>query len=123
MLDAIFDGHHKRPGWLHMFANATGRNHIDALFPLACIEWRELPVPGLPTDWCGMQVNLKECVSTTTTNLPLEVIPAGRNIHDCTPDQLALLLAFGVRRDGGRAAILRHDNGVVRLEIFKPRDN
>ncbi len=98
MVDAVFDGDHKRPGWVHMFANAKGCNHVDALFPQAHIEWRELP-PGFPDGWHGMKVNLPEVVSATTTNLPLEVIPAGRTIDDSTPDQLALLLAFGVRRD------------------------
>ena len=123
MVDAVFDGDHKRPGWVHMFANAKGSNHVDALFPQACIEWRELPLPGLPDDWRSMKVNLPEVVSTTTTNLPLEVIPAERTIDDCTPDQFALLLAFGVRRDGGRAAILRQSNGAVSVEIFTPREN
>ena len=123
MVDAIFDGDHKRFGWVHMFANVKGCNHVDALFPQACIEWRELPLPGLPDDWRGMRVNLPEVVSSTTTNLPLEVIPAGRTIDDSTPDQLALLLAFGVRRDGGRAAILRQNNGAVSVEIFTPREN
>ena len=123
MVDAIFDGDHKRPGWVHMFANAKGCDHVDALFPEACIEWRELPLPGLPNDWCSMKVNLPEVVSATTTNLPLEVIPAGRTIDDSTPDQLALLLAFGVRRDGGRAAILRQNNGAVSVELFTPREN
>ena len=123
MVDAVFDGDHKMPGWVHMFANAKGCDHVDALFPQACIEWRELPLPGLPDDWRGMKVNLPEAVSTTTTNLPLEVIPAERTIDDCTPDQLALLLAFGVRRDGGRAAILRQNNGAVSVEIFTPREN
>jgi len=123
MVDAIFDGDHKRLGWVHMFANAKGCNHVDALFPQACIEWRELPLPGLPGDWRGMKVNLPEAISTTTTNLPLEVIAAGRTIDDTTPDQFALLLAFGVRRDGGRAAILRQNNGAVSVEIFTPREN
>ena len=123
MVDAIFDGDHKRFGWVHMFANVKGCNLVDALFPQACIEWRELPLPGLPDDWCSMKVNLPEVVLTTTTNLPLEVIPAERTIDDCTPDQLALLLAFGVRRDGGRAAILRKSNGAVSVEIFTPREN
>ena len=123
MVDAVFDGDHKRPGWVHMFANAKGCNHVDALFPQAQIAWRELPLPGLPDDWRSMRVNLPEVVSATTTNLPLEVIPAGRTIDDSTPDQLALLLAFGVRRDGGRAAILRQNNGAVSVEIFTPREN
>jgi urease gamma subunit len=122
MVDAVFDGHHKMPGWVHMFANAKGCDHVDGLFPEAHIEWRELP-PGLPNDWRGMQVNLPEAVSATTTHLPLEVIPAGRTIDDCSPDQFALLLAFGVRRDGGRAAILRQNNGAVSVELFIPREN
>ncbi len=123
MVDAIFDSDHKRFGWVHMFANIKGCNHVDALFPEAHIAWRELPLPGLPDDWRGMRVNLPEVVSSTTTNLPLEVIPAGRTIDDSTPDQLALLLAFGVRRDGGRAAILRQNNGAVSVELFTPREN
>jgi hypothetical protein len=122
MVDAIFDGDHKIPGWVHMFANAKGCDHVDGLFPQAHIEWHELP-PGLPADWRGMTVNLPAAVSATKTNLPLEVIPAGRTIDDSTPDQLALLLAFGVRRDGGRAAILRQNNGAVSVEIFTPREN
>jgi hypothetical protein len=122
MVDAVFDGDHKVPGWVHMFANVKGCDHIDGLFPEADIEWRELG-PGVPADWRSMKVNLPEVVSTTTTNLPLEVIPAGRTIDDSTPDQLALLLAFGVRRDGGRAAILRQNNGAVSVEIFTPREN
>ena len=122
MVDAVFDGDQKMPGWVHMFANAKGCAHVDGLFPQAHIEWRELP-PGLPADWRGMRVNLPEVVSSTTTNLPLEVIPAGCTIDDSTPDQLALLLAFGVRRDGGRAAILRQNNGAVSVELFTPREN
>ncbi|MGA2311633.1 MAG: hypothetical protein ABSF87_04585 [Xanthobacteraceae bacterium] len=122
MVDAVFDGDQKMPGWVLMFANAKGCAHVDGLFPQAHIEWCELP-PGLPADWRGMKVNLPEVVSATQTNLPLEVIPAGRTIDDSNPDQLALLLAFGVRRDGGRAAILRHNNGAVRVEIFAPREN
>ena len=123
MVDAVFDGDREMPGWVLMFANAKGCGHVDGLFPQACIEWRELPLPGLPDDWRGMKVNLPEAVSTTTTNLPLEVIPAERTIGDCTPDQFALLLAFGVRRDGGRAAILRQNNGAVSVELFTPPEN
>jgi hypothetical protein len=123
MVDAVFDGDHKTPGWVLMFANAKGCDHVDGLFPQAHIDWRELGRPGLPADWRGMKVNLPEVVSSTKTNLPLEVIPAGRTIDDCNPDQLALLLAFGVRRDGGRAAILRQNNGAVSVDIFTPREN
>jgi hypothetical protein len=122
MVDAIFDGDHKRFGWVFMFANAKGCDHVDGLFPQAHIEWRELG-PGFPDGWCGINVNLPEVVSSTKTNLPLEVISAGRTIDDCNPDQLALLLAFGVRRDGGRAAILHQNKGVVSVDIFTPREN
>jgi hypothetical protein len=122
MVDAVFDGDHKRPGWVHMFANAKGCDHIDGLFPQVQIEWHEVG-PSFPADWRGVKVNLPEVVSSTQTNLPLEIIPAGRTIDDGSPDQLALLLAFGVRRYGGRAAILRQNNGVVSVEIFTPREN
>jgi hypothetical protein len=123
MADAIFDGGHMRPGWIHAFANAKGRNHIHALFPEADIEWPELPFPGFPDDWRSMQVNLTGCVSTMTTNLPLELMPAGSTIDDCTRDQLALLLAFGVMRAGGRSAIIRKHNDEVRVQFFKAREN
>jgi hypothetical protein len=122
MVDALFDADHKMPGWVLMFANTRGCGHVDDLFPEEHIAWHELP-PALPDDWRGMRVNLIEAVSATKTNLPLEVIQAGRTIDDCTPDQLALLLAFGVRRDGGRAAIIRRNNGAESVEFFLPRAN
>ena len=122
MVDAVFDADHKMPGWVLMFASAKGCGHVDDLFPEEHIEWHELP-PGLPDDWRHMRVNLPEAVSVTKTNLQLELLQAGRTIDDCTPDQLALLLAFGVRRDGGRAAILSHNNGAVSVKIFIPREN
>jgi hypothetical protein len=122
MVDAVFDGDHRMPGWVGMFANTKGCGHVDDLFPEEHIEWHELP-PGLPDDWRGMRVNLTEAVSATKTNLPLDVIQAGRTIDDSTPDQLALLLAFGVRRDGGRAAIIRRNNGAESVEFFLPRAN
>ena len=122
MVDAVFDGDHKRPGWVQMLANAKGCDHIDDLFPQVQIEWHEVG-PGFPANWRGVKVNLPEVVSSTQTNLPLEVIPTGRTIDNGSPDQLALLLAFGVRCDGGRAAILRQNNGAVSVDIFIPREN
>jgi hypothetical protein len=71
MVDAVFDGDHKMPGWVLMFANTRGCCHVNGLFPEAHIDWHELP-PGLPDDWRGMRVNLPEVVSATKTNLPLE---------------------------------------------------
>jgi hypothetical protein len=122
MVDAVFDGDHKMPGWVLMFASAKGIGHVDDLFPESQIEWHELP-PGLPDDWRHIRVNLPEVVSATKTRLQLEVIHFGRTIDDCTPDQFALLLAFGVRRDGGRAAIIRRNNGTESVEFFLPRAN
>jgi hypothetical protein len=81
----------------------------------------QLP-PGLPDDCRHIRVNLPEAVSVTKTNLQLELIQGGRTIEDCTPDQLALLLAFGVRRDGGPAIIPRN-NGAESVEFFLPRAN
>jgi hypothetical protein len=122
MVDTVFDADHKMPGWVLMFASAKGCGHVDDLFPEEHMEWHELP-PGLPDDWRHMRVNLPQAVSATKTTLPLEVIQAGRTIDDCTPDQFALLLAFAVRRDGGRAAIIRRNNGAESVEFFLPRAN
>ena len=47
MVDAVFDGDHKMPGWVHMFANAKGCDHVDGLFPQVQIEWHEVRA-GLP---------------------------------------------------------------------------
>jgi hypothetical protein len=62
MVDAVFDGDYKMPGWVLMFANTKGCGHVDGLFPEAHIKWYELP-SGLPYDWRGMRVNLPEVVS------------------------------------------------------------
>ncbi len=122
MVDAVFDGEYKTPGWVLMFASARGCGLVDGLFPEEHIEWHELP-PGLPDDWRHIRVHLTELVSVTKTNLQLELIQAPQTIEDCTPDQLALLLAFGVRRDGGRAAIIRRNNGAESVEFFFPQAN
>lgn len=103
-------------------ASARGCGLVDGLIPGEQIVWHELP-PGLPDDWRYIRVNLTEVVSVTRTNLQLELIQAPRTIDDCTPDQLALLLAFGVRRDGGRVAIIRRNNGAESLEFFFPQAN
>ena len=66
MIDAVFDGDHKMPGWVLMFANAKGCDHVDGLFPHAHIDGRELGRPGLPADWRGMKVNLPKVVSATS---------------------------------------------------------
>jgi hypothetical protein len=56
-------------------------------------------------------------------DLQHELIQGGRTVVDCTPGQLALLLAFGVRRKGGRAAVIRRNNGAESVEFFTSRAN
>ncbi len=119
MVDAIFDGDHEMPGWVIMAANGKGRDLINGLFPQGHIEWRF--APDFPAGWLGFKINLPDVASATETKLPLDVIPAGRTIDNCEPDQLALILAFGVRRAGGRAAIVRRDNEAMEIEIFIPQ--
>jgi hypothetical protein len=89
MVDAIFAGNHDDPGWVEMSANdKKGCACVDALFPEAHIAWRE-PADGAPSDWQGFEAN---------------------------PDVLALLLAMGVMRQGGRAAYFREGQ----IEIVLP---
>ena len=47
MVDAVFDGDHKMPGWVHMFANAKGCDHVDALFPQAQYRVARTAAAGL----------------------------------------------------------------------------
>jgi hypothetical protein len=122
MVDAVFDGDRDKPGCIHMFANAKGCDHIGGLFPQVQIGWGEVG-PSFPADWCGVRANLAAVVSSTETHLPLELIPDGCTIDDCTPEQLAMLLAVAVMLAGGRAAIIRRDNDEVSPLIFKPQDN
>ena len=123
MVDAVFFFYpdHDGDGWVDMEANPQGRARIDALFPRAHIEWRE-PAPGLPEDWRGFNINLPDVVANTETRLPLDIMPADYTIEDCTPEQLAILLALGVKRNGGRAAIVNYTRE-ARVVIFRPGDN
>jgi hypothetical protein len=101
-----------------MTANAKGRECVNALFPNAKIAWREQD-PADPPGWLGFTINLPGVVAgLSTTKLPLD-ITKGANLDDATPDQLALILATGVKRQGGRSAVSR--NG--KLEIFRPSPN
>jgi hypothetical protein len=122
IVDAVFDPDHEMPGCVLMFASAKGRNHVDSLFPTARIAWRDAG-PQFPADWRGFKINLPAVVSATETNLPLDIIPSGRTIDDSTPKQLALLLAYGVKRGGGRAAILDHTEDRPSLALLAPREN
>jgi hypothetical protein len=135
MVDAIFDGDHEMPGWVLMCAGPRGRKLVNALFPDAHIEWsrRKGFSPDfypIAQDWLGFKIHVPGVVSElgalgAKTNLPLDLIPAGQLIEDCTPEQAAMLLAFGVTRAGGSAAIVRrtvpddHTGRSIYLQIFR----
>jgi hypothetical protein len=68
-------------------AAATVRTQLRTQTP------KNSPARNAPRRYRGY---LPEVVSATKTNLPLEVIPAGRTIDDSTPDQLALLRAVAI---------------------------
>jgi hypothetical protein len=121
MVDAVFDPDYEMPGWVLMFANAKGRDHVEGLFPQAHIAWREAG-PQFPDDWRGFKINLPNVVSATETKLPLD-ITGSCNLDHATPAALAFLLAIGVKRQGGRAAIVDYTKGAPRLEVFTPREN
>jgi hypothetical protein len=113
MVDAVFVGNHDKPGgWVIMEVNAKGRSCVDALFPDAHIAWGD-PGDVMPADWHGFEINLPDVVSAMPTKLPLE-ITKGADLDVANPDALALLLAIGVTRQGGRSAILRDGH----LDIF-----
>jgi hypothetical protein len=116
MADALFEGNHddEQHGWVAMAANQKGRECIEALFPDACIAWRD-PGEGLPNDWRGFDLNLPDVIAATTTKLPLE-ITRGADLNAANPDALAFLLATGVNRQGGRSAVWREG----RMEIYVP---
>jgi hypothetical protein len=114
MVNAVFFGVQDAQGWVEMYADAIGRERIDALFPKAHIAWKD-DCP-MPRGWRVFSINLPDVVSATETKLPLE-ITRGANLDEATPDALALLLAVGAGRQGARCAVLRGG----RLEIYDQR--
>ena len=86
MADALFEGNHDagQHGWVTMAANQKGRECIEALFPDACIAWRD-PGEWLPHDWLGFDLNLLDVVAATTTKLPLE-ITRGADLDGANPN-------------------------------------
>jgi len=114
MVDAIFAGNHDDPEWVEMNANDKGRACVDALFPEAHIAWRE-PGNGAPADWHGFIINIPDVVAEMETALAL-AITRGADLDEANPDALALLLAIGVMRQGGRAAYFREGQ----IEIVLP---
>jgi hypothetical protein len=122
MVDVLFDLDHKRPGWVIMAANPKGRQHIENMFPHHQIKWREAG-PELPEDWREFKVNAPGVASKYGARLPVDVIPTD-SIDDSTPEQLAMLLAFGVKRDGGRAAVIDYTRDASpTVMVFSPRGN
>jgi hypothetical protein len=114
MVDAIFVGNHDDPGWVEMEVNDAGRACVDALFPGGHIAWGK-PCVGLPADWHGFSINIPDVVAAIETKLPLD-ITRGDDLAEANPDALALLLAIGVTRQGGRAAYLHEGQ----IEIALP---
>ena len=114
MVDAIFAGNHDDPGWVEMNVNDKGRACVDALFPGGHIAWSE-PGVGLPADWRGFDINVPDVVAEIETALPMD-ITGGADLDEAKPDALALLLAVGVVRQGGRAAYLHEGH----IEIALP---
>ena len=114
MVDAIFAGDHDDPGWVEMNANDKGRACVNALFPEARIAWRESG-NGAPADWHGFVINIPDVVAETETALPRD-ITGGADLDEAKPYALALLLAVGVVRQGGRAAHLHEGH----IEIALP---
>jgi hypothetical protein len=97
-----------------MNANDKGRACVDALFPEAHVAWRE-PGDGAPADWHGFIINIPDVVGEMETARAL-AITRGADLDEANPDALALLLAIGVMRQGGRAAYFR----AGQIEIVLP---
>jgi hypothetical protein len=118
MLDAVFAGNHNHypNGWVIMEVDDKGRACVEALFPQAHIAW----TPGdIAADWYSFEIHVPGVVAgLPETKLPLEMT-RGADLDAANPDALALLLAFGVIRQGGRAAVFR-DGG---LDIIQLHDH
>lgn len=115
--------HLDRPEWVHVLANAKGRELVTALLPHAAIEWTQPEWSGagrLSEDWQRVAINVPVAVRETQTKLPLAVIPHGHTIDDATPEQLAMLLALGVRYRGGLSALFDRSQGEPVLRVFAP---
>ena len=97
-----------------MNVNDKGRACVDALFPGSHIAWSE-PGVGLPADWRSFDINVPDVVAEIETALPMD-ITGGADLDEAKPDALALLLAVGVVRQGGRAAYLHEGH----IEIALP---
>ena len=118
MADALFGS--GRDESVEMYAGSKGREIIQRLFPNLVIKWASHDWQGKwPADWQAFEIHLPSAVAKTNPKPSfLDVIPGGRSVKDSTRDQLCLLLALGVKRAGGRAAVLRQDG---KCDIYVPQ--
>jgi hypothetical protein len=108
MVDAVFFGNPEKLGRVEMYASEKGRVIVDGLFPRARVRWTD--ESDLAEGWFGFDLDVVDVIANTKTRLPLDIVTgAGMTLDECSPTQFALLLAFGVLRDGGRSAVSTDD--------------
>ena len=118
MADALFGS--GRDGSVEMYAGPKGQELIQGLFPNLIFKWASHDWQGKwPADWQAVEIHLPSAVTKMNSKPSFfDAIPEGRSIEDITRDQLCLLLALGVKRAGGRAAVLRQDG---KCDLYVPR--
>jgi hypothetical protein len=102
-------------GWVFIYASASGRKAVEAVFPNAYIAWRFYD-DSYPLGWWEFVLNLPEVAAATMHHLPLE-ITRGAELDQATPDALAFLLAMAAKRQGARVAVHMSDG---KISIFTP---
>jgi len=68
MVDAVFIGAQDDPGWVEMYADAKGRECVNALFPKAHIAWADDCGEMLPREWRAFTINLPDVVAAGTVS-------------------------------------------------------
>ena len=121
MCDVIFYGVNPNDkagenGWVEIYASASGRKAVEAVFPNAHIEWR-FHDDSNPLGWWEFVLNLPGVAAALPMHhLPLE-ITNGADLDKATPDALAFLLAMAAKRQGVRVAVQMSDG---KVSIFTP---
>lgn len=103
-------------GYVEMIASPSGRDLINSLFPRGQIAWRKAE-EGWPSDWGFFSINLAEVVANIPTKLALDTMPPGMTVDDCNGDGRAFLLAYSVKRAGGRAGRVQREPLGIELHI------
>ena len=118
MADALFGS--GRDESVEMYAGPKGREIIQRLFPNLVIKWASHDWQGKwPADWQAFEIHLPSAAEKTNPEPSfLDVIPGRQSVKDSTRDQICFLLALGVKRAGGRAAVLRQDG---KCDIYVPQ--